>query len=132
MVRGTRLTTRGTEYPDPFTYWLRKANLERVRALNLDESFVLGGVELGMHGHRGPNGARGNIHNIKRIGVKTITGHPHAPGEDEGCSQVGTSTYLRLEYNAGPSSWLQGHCVLNEDEKRQLIFIIDGEYRLAS
>ena len=90
---------------------------------------MLASYECGMHGNRGPNGARGSIRNLRRIGVKTITGHPHSPGEDEGCTQVGTSTGLRLEYNAGPSSWHQAHCAVNDDGKKQLIFIIDGKYR---
>jgi hypothetical protein len=129
MVRNTKLTNKGTEYPNAFTYWMRRYNMPQTRILDEDESFMLGTHELGMHGNRGPNGARGSIRNLRRIGVKTITGHPHSPGEDEGCTQVGTSTGLRLEYNAGPSSWHQAHCALDANDKRQLLFIIDGEYR---
>lgn len=129
LVRGTRLTARGTEYPDPFAYWFRKAGIENARVLDPDESFVLGGVELGMHGEAGPNGARGSARNLRRIGVRSIIGHSHAPAIDEGCYQVGTSTRLRLEYNRGPSAWLNTHCVLHADGKRQLVNIIDGEWR---
>lgn len=129
MVRNTKLTKRGTEYPNPFVYWMRSYALPQTRVLNGDESFMLGGHELSLHGDQGPNGARGSIRNLRRIGVKTITGHPHSPGEDEGCTQVGTSTGLRLEYNGGPSSWMQAHCFLNDDQKRQLAFIIDGSFR---
>lgn len=129
MVRNTKLTKRGTEYPNPFVYWMRSYGLPQTRVLSGDESFMLGGHELSLHGDRGPNGARGSIRNLRRIGVKTITGHPHSPGEDEGCTQVGTSTGLRLEYNGGPSSWMQAHCFLNDDQKRQLAFIIDGSFR---
>jgi hypothetical protein len=130
MVRGTKLGPSGTEYPSPFAYWMRRAEIPQTRVLSGDESFMLGGVELGLHGDRGPNGARGNIRNLKRIGVKTVTGHPHSPGEDEGCTQVGTMTRLRLEYNGGPSSWLQANCFLGADGKRQLCVIVDGKYRL--
>lgn len=129
MVRNTKLTSRGTEYPNAFAYWMRSYNLPQTRVLDEDESFMLGGHELALHGNKGPNGARGSIRNLRRIGVKTITGHPHSPGEDEGCTQVGTSTGLRLEYNSGPSSWMQAHCFLNDDQKRQLAFIIDGRYK---
>lgn len=129
MARHTKLTDKGTEYPNAFTYWMRRFNIPQTRILDEDESFVLGDVELGMHGNRGPNGARGSIRNLRRIGVKTIVGHSHSPGEDEGCVQVGVSTGLRLEYNAGPSSWMQAHCFLNADRKRQLAFIIDGQYK---
>jgi hypothetical protein len=131
MVRGCRTDrAKGTSWPDPFAHWLRAAKLPNTRVLNDDESFTLAGVELGMHWHQGPNGRRGSIRNISRIGVKSIIGHSHSPGEDEGCTQVGTSTRLRLEYNHGPSSWLQAHCFLNADGKRQLCFIINGRFKL--
>src|SRR5208282_1750441 len=129
MVRQTRLGKGGTEYPSPFLLWLERANLNNVQALHGDESFILGGVELGMHGDRGPNGARGSIKNLRRVGVRSFIGHGHAPGIDEGCYQVGTSTILRLEYNHGASGWLNCHGVLNADGKRQLIIIIDGKWR---
>ena len=130
MVRGTRMSERGAEYPDPFVYWTRRANLPRTTLLDDDESFALGGVELGMHGNLGPNGARGSRANLKRIGVRSIIGHSHTPGIDEGCYQAGTSTRLRLEYNRGPSSWLNSHVLLHADGKRQIINIIDGQWRL--
>jgi hypothetical protein len=130
MVNDTRLTEKGTEYPDPFTHWFRLAEVPNARCLDLDESFMLGGVELGMHGDIGPNGARGSIKNLRRIGVKSIIGHSHSPGIDEGCYQTGTSTRLRLEYNHGASSWLNAHCILHADGKRQIIVVVDGNWRL--
>lgn len=129
MVRGTTLTASGTTYPAPFPHWFREANVPRSLVLDDDESFMLAGVECGMHGDIGPNGARGSIRNLRRIGVKSIIGHAHSPGIDEGCYQVGTSTRLRLEYNHGASSWLNCHCPLHANGKRQLIIIVDGEWR---
>lgn len=132
MVRGVKHTASGTEYPDPFTYWGRRYldAKDNVRFLDKDESFTLAGVELGMHGHAGPNGARGSIKNLRRIGVKSIIGHTHSPGEDEGCMQVGTSTNLRLEYTKGPSGWLNTDAIVYANGKRTLINYIEGEYRL--
>lgn len=130
MVQGTTLNDSGTSAPDPFGYWLSRAGHPRIRVLTTDESFVLGGVDLGQHGEDGPNGARGSITNLRRIGRRSIIGHSHSPGIDEGAMQVGTSTHLRLEYNSGPSSWLNAHAIVHADGKRQLIFIIDGEWRL--
>lgn len=128
MVRGTRLGPGGLQCPDPFAYWLGRAGLPQTRVLGGDESLLLGGVELGMHGDRGPNGARGSIRNLRRIGVKSVVGHSHSPGEDEGSTQVGTSTRLRLEYNGGPSSWLNAHAIVGADGKRQLVVIVDGKF----
>jgi hypothetical protein len=129
MVDQTYLDRRGANYPDPFALLVKARGDKRVRVLDEDESFMLGGVELGMHGHRGPNGSRGSIRNLRRIGVKSIKGHDHTPGIDEGCYSCGTSTLLRLEYNKGPSSWLNAHTVLHEDGKRQIIVIVNGDWR---
>jgi hypothetical protein len=130
MVNGTKKTPSGVQYPDPFRHWFREAKVPNTRVLNGDESFALGGVELGMHGDLGPNGARGSIKNLRRIGARSIIGHSHSPGIDEGCYQVGTSTRLRLEYNHGASSWLNAHALLHADGKRQIIVIVDGKWRL--
>ncbi len=130
MVRGTRMGKAGAEYPDPFTMWLRESTIgSSVYALERDESFVLGNVELGMHGDVGPNGSRGSRANLRRIGVRSIIGHSHSPGIEEGCYQTGTSSILRLEYTHGPSSWLNAHVLLNADGKRQLLIIVDGTWR---
>ena len=130
MVDGVSLTRSGVTYPDPFAYWFRDAKIPNTRVLDEDESFMLCGVELGMHGDTGPNGARGSISNLRRIGVKSIIGHSHSPGIDEGAYQVGTSTGLRLEYNHGPSSWLNCHAILHADGKRQLVMLVDGKWCL--
>jgi hypothetical protein len=132
MARGTKLTPNGTQYPDPFAHWVEQAKLPRTVVLGGDKSFVLGGVELGMHGDMGPNGARGSISNLRRIGIRSIIGHSHSPGINEGCYQVGTSTKLRLEYNHGASSWLNAHAILHADGKRQIVVIVDGKWRLET
>lgn len=128
MAQNTKLTDKGIEYPDPFTELFRAAKVPNTIALSLGKSFKLAEVELAMHGDHGPNGSRGSRQNLKRVASKSIIGHSHSPGEDEGCTQVGTSSRLQLEYNGGsPSSWLNTHCDLNADGKRQLITIIDGK-----
>jgi len=123
------LLRKGADYPDPFATLVADRKLPNVRVLDEDESFMLGGVELGMHGHRGPNGARGSARNLRRIGVKSVIGHSHSPAIDEGCYQTGTSTLLRLDYNKGPSSWLNAHCIVHADGKRQIVIIVDGRWR---
>ncbi len=130
MIDGTRMTEHGTQFPSPLPLVFPDfVDMRGIRLLKEDESFVLGQVELGMHGDRGPNGSRGSIKNIRRIGIRSIIGHSHSPGIDEGCVQVGTSTRLRLEYNSGPGAWLNAHCILHEGGKRQLVIIVDGNWR---
>lgn len=130
MARETRLEAGGAVYPSPFAYWLNRLAPE-VRTLGLNESFVIEGIECGMHGDIGPNGARGSIRNLRRIGIRSFVGHSHTPGIEEGCYQVGTSSRLKLEYNNGPSSWLNTHGLIYPSGKRTLINIIDGEWRLS-
>jgi hypothetical protein len=132
MLRGTTMGPGGTEYPAAFAYWFREAKMPNARILGRGESLTLAGVELSMHGDAGPNGSRGSIRNLRRIGVKSIIGHSHTPGINEGCYQVGTSSRLQLEYNgAGPSSWHNAHCQLHADGKRQIIVIhTGGKWRL--
>ena len=120
----------GEECPHPFTYWVdRLKGNAPITCLKRDQSFVLGNVELALHGDKGPNGARGSRENLRRIGVKSIVGHSHSPGIEEGCYQAGTSTPLRLDYNSGPSSWLNAHVVLYANGKRAILPIIDGQWR---
>lgn len=131
MAEGTRMTDIGAESPDPFAYWVNKIITEKddIHCLRPDESFMLGNIECGFHGHRGPNGARGSIMNLSRLGVRVVSGHSHSPGIEEGHMRVGTSTRLKAEYTQGPSSWLNTHAVIYANSKRTLINIIDGEWR---
>jgi hypothetical protein len=121
----------GTRYPSPlpmlFPQIVDCSNIDLLVGKN---NFAVADIELIMHGDRGPNGARGSIRNHRRLGVRSIIGHSHSPGIEEGCYQVGTSTELTLEYTEGaPSSWLNAHCVINADGKRQMIVIVDGQWR---
>lgn len=131
MVRAAAGKGGHAERLSAFGYWAQRV-LDRpdVRVLGPDESFNLAGIEFGLHGDRGPNGARGSIKNLRRIGTKSVIGHSHSPGIDEGCHQVGTSTKLRLGYNTGPSSWLNAHSITYANGKRSLLTIIQGEWRL--
>lgn len=130
MVESTKMGKGGTEYPSPFTYWVNRAAIPGVRCLGADESYSVHDIEMGMHGNIGPNGARGSIKNLRRIGTKSMIAHGHGPGIDEGCTQIGTSSRLRLEYNAaGPSNWLHTHGLVHADGKRQLVTMINGRHR---
>lgn len=137
MLRETRFIPEiGTVYPSPFPMVFPQiVDCSNIKLLKDDHTDNKGpshkvlGIELGMHGDRGPNGSRGSIQNHKRLGVRSIIGHSHCVGIEEGCYQVGTSTGLNLEYTGGPSSWLTAHCVINADGKRQMLIIVDGEWR---
>ena len=130
MVRQTEMTEYGAKTVDPFAFWAKQLLKVPHTLLERDESLTAHDIELGMHGHRGPNGARGGIQNLRRIGVKSVIGHSHSPGIEEGCYQVGTNSKLRLQYNYGPSSWMHTNCVVYANGKRSLLHIIDGRWML--
>ena len=131
MVRTVKASTGLPHVPHPYKYWVDRLKGDApITCLERDQSFTLAGIELAMHGDQGPNGMRGSRENLRRIGVKSIVGHSHSPGIEEGCYQAGTSTPLRLNYNSGPSSWLNAHVVLYANGKRAILHIVDGEWRL--
>ena len=121
--------TSGAETVDPFAFWCDGKLATNTKFLKRDETFTSHGVELSIHGDLGPNGTRGSAVNLNRIGIRSIIGHSHTPCIEKGVFQVGVSTPLRLEYNPGPSSWLNTHAVVYPNGKRQLIHIIEGEWR---
>jgi len=131
MCLGSKMTSTGASTIDPFAWWgmqkLKTAG--QAKFLGRNESCVVKGIELSLHGDIGPNGARGSRANLSKIGAKTIIGHSHSSGINEGCYQVGLSSYYGLEYASGPSSWMQTHCLLYANGKRSLISIIKGRWR---
>lgn len=119
----------GAEHGDPLALWCAPRLKREAIFLEPDSDETIGGIAVGLHGHRGSNGARGSLNQFAKLGVKTIVGHSHTPGIRHGAYQVGTSSYKRLEYTGGPSSWAHCHCLIHPNGKRQLIFVIDGHWR---
>jgi hypothetical protein len=132
MAQSTKMTDSGAWHVDPFNYWMREKikKVDQCIFPSRDESYLVSGIEVTFHGDRGANGSRGSIKNFGRIGVKSVIGHSHTPGVIDGAYQVGTSSRLRLEYNSGPSSWMHCHCLIYPNQKRTLITIINGKWRL--
>ena len=130
MVRSAKMEANGASWSDPFHYWVNKLHPKNNWVLlPRDNPHTVKGIELSMHGDKGPNGARGSLLGLSKIGVKSIIGHSHTPGIREGCYQTGTSSLLRLEYNSGPSSWMHTHCIIYPNGKRCLINMVNGTWR---
>ncbi|CAH2606129.1 conserved protein of unknown function (plasmid) [Rhodovastum atsumiense] len=107
----------------------RKGALKRTRWLLPDESFEVAGVECGLHGDLGPNGARGSPKSFRQLGRRAVTGHTHSAGIVDGVWTVGVTGSLDQGYNKGPSSWSHTHCVIFENGKRQLITMQGDRWR---
>jgi hypothetical protein len=129
IMQTTEFKDRGVVHGDPFAMWTAAHVKARTRFLGPDDSCRIGGVEVGMHGHNGTNGSRGNLLQLSKIGIRTVSGHRHTPGIIHGAYCVGTSSNLRLDYTKGPSSWAHCHCAIYPNGKRQLIFVVNGHWR---
>lgn len=105
--------------PHPFFYALSNGGYAKYSTIDEDESVVLSDIEYGLHGHLGPNGARGAPRNLKVIG-KAFTAHTHSAGIIEGVYTVGVYGKLDMGYNKGPSSWSHTFGVTYANGKRAL------------
>lgn len=97
--------------------------------LREDDSFVVAGIEHALHGHRGPNGARGNPRGFRSIGRKVNIGHMHTAGIFDGVYVAGVSGKLDMDYNKGPSSWSHSHILTYANGKRTIITMKNGKWR---
>jgi hypothetical protein len=103
---------------------------KNIKWLSRDEDFIIAGIQLGAHGDLGANGSRGSLAAMERAYGQSVSGHSHTPEILRGAWQVGTSSFLKLSYNRGASSWLQSSCLLYPSGARQLINIIEGKWKL--
>ena len=91
--------------------------------------FEHGGIEVGSHGHRGPNGARGSAAALSKISVKMNIGHTHSASIVDGVYTAGVSGDLDQGYNIGPSSWSHSHVLVYPSSKRTIITLNEGKWR---
>lgn len=130
VLRETNMGESGAEYPDPFELYAKSSLAKNVKFIGRRHGAMIGEVEVGYHGDVGSGGSRGSRKQFSILPTKTVIGHSHSPGIQQGCYQVGTSSRMKMEYNAGPSSWHQAHCIIYGNGKRQLVFIVNGKYRI--
>jgi hypothetical protein len=117
---------------DPLKYGVEKYGLKskNVRWLMRDEDFKIADIQLGAHGDLGANGAKGSLQAMEAAYGKSVSGHAHSPEILRNAYQVGTSSYLKLSYNRGPSSWMHSSCLVYPNGSRQLINAINGKWKL--
>jgi hypothetical protein len=128
MAQTAKMSESGARVADPFKLWVDRAKLPGVSCLARNESLVISGIECGLHGHEGPNGARGTLKNLSKLGVKVISGHSHTPGIEAGHYRTGTMTHLQLEYTGAVGSWLNAHVSLDPLGKRHVHICVDGRF----
>ena len=106
-----------------------------VKFLRRDESYIVcpeahDGIELGMHGDVGANGARASgIRTFSKTGRKCIIGHGHGSEQHEGAMRVGVMGNLDQGYNEGMSNWSHTNAIVYPNGKRTLFTIWNGKAR---
>jgi hypothetical protein len=88
-----------------------------------------GGIECGMHGDEGPNGARGSALNLNKVSVRLSVGHAHSAQVLDGVHVVGLCGKMDQGYNSGPSGWSHTQGITYANGKRTLVTVLDGKYR---
>jgi hypothetical protein len=86
------------------------------------------GIEIGNHGFRGSNGARGTVAGYAALGIPMTIGDKHSPEILDGVFVAGVQQ-LRMGYNKGPSGWAVANVIHYPDGNRTLITCQNGEWR---
>lgn len=93
-----------------------------------DESLLICGIEFGLHGDRGPNGARGSTRNLTRLARKVNKGHDHQATRELGVISAGACA-LDFKYMKGPGSHSIAHTLTYENGARTNIVVWQGTWR---
>jgi hypothetical protein len=131
----TKLQVQMMEGRDPLQAAMEMLGLsdERLVWIDRDQDFKISRarIEVGAHGDLGANGRRnpGSAGMLKAYG-DCAYGHCHYGEINHGAWSVGTTSFLKLDYNRGPSSWTQTHQIIYSNGSRQLIHVIQGKWRL--
>lgn len=120
---------------NPIEEYLKKdLNLDKdinLNFLDITDSKKHGGIEHAKHGHRGNNGARGSAKSLEVSFPYSNIAHSHTPQIFRSVYQAGTLSSLSPAYTKGsPSGWMHSSIITFPNGNRQLITIIDGEYKL--
>ena len=108
---------------------LLEMELPNTKAIHPNQSLMVHGFELCLHGDIGSNGSRGGINQFKKLPTKTVSGHSHTPGRADGALQVGMVPHVEsMEYMSGPHNKACANVIIHKDGKAQHLFVFDGTY----
>ena len=108
---------------------LRRAGIpDCVRFLGLDESLVIKGIQFGLHGDLGANGARGTTLGLTKLGCAINKGHDHRATIMDLVFSSGACS-LSFGYMKGPGSHSISHIVTYKNGMRSIITMWCGRYR---
>lgn len=102
--------------------------VENVGWVHDGQSHIIGSIECGNHGFRGPNGAKGSVTGFASTGIKMSIADKHSPEILDGVYVAGCMN-LQHGYNKGPSRWAVAHIVHYTNGKRAIITCQKGKWR---
>lgn len=105
-----------------------------VRFLLEDESNIIlpnidGGIEAGLHGDRGANGAKGSLATFAKTDRKTNTADKHWAGIHNHAYQCGLTGKLNQGYNHGLSNWTAADIITYPNATRAIVSPWKGRWR---
>jgi hypothetical protein len=106
----------------------RAGTPDTVRFLSLDESFIVAGIENGLHGDLGPNGSRGSTRTLTKLGRAINKGHDHTAAIRDNVYSSGACS-LSFDYMKGPNSHSVSHIVTYRNGKRAIVTMWADKYR---
>lgn len=110
--------------PNGLIAYLINQKFKKIKCLGRNDSYKVGGWELGIHGMDGVNGSRGSVQQYRKLNSKIISAHAHSPCRLDGTLQVGTNTQLRMGYNNGVSTWAHSDVIIHMNKKSQHIIYV--------
>jgi hypothetical protein len=109
---------------------LNEAGAPKVRFNGEDESYVIckrskvapDGIECGLHGDLGANGARGSTRGLRKLGRPINKDHDHTAGMlDQRGVMSGGACSLSFPYMKGPNAHSVSHIVAFDNGARQIV-----------
>ncbi len=134
-LTSVKLQAMAIEGKNPIQAWLKEVcglNDAKVTWGDLDEDIKVTKkkIEINAHGHLGANGRRNPGSNgMRKAFGNVIYGHCHYGEINHGAMSVGTGA-KKQDYEKGPSSHGVTHGIVYADGTRQLINVIQGQWRL--
>lgn len=119
---------------DPYRYALETVvgldNPEKFIWLDLNEEFLVNGINNAPHGHLGANGKRNpTLGELENCYGACNVGHNHSGAVWRNIFRSGTMEHLRAGFNNGPTSWTHSDILQHSNGSRQLITMIGGYWR---
>lgn len=93
----------------------------RIKFWRQDISLIVNGIEHGMHGHLGANGAKGNPNTFRKLGQKSNTAHTHSASITDGAWVAGVLGNLDMDYNTGLGGWSHSNIITYPNGKRCMV-----------